>query len=210
MRLFFDCFFSKGSPFKFFDILQQTEVWKSPKGLPFQVFRHSETRSKFLFFDFSFFFRKFYTVFNFYNILQYNRYFTIPKGPPFRFFGTMRLFKILIFCLKLGFLSIYLPIFFSITIWNLDVISWVKRYIRIFDVISESYSILPRRRLRFEKRSHLGQHAISEVWDVTTRNKLDFQKTQRVPPFTISKSLSFLSLRYGADFRRSRLVFLYR
>ena len=25
-------------------------------------------------------------------------------------------------------------------------------------------------------------------------------------PFTISKSLSFLSLRYGADFRRSRLV----
>ena len=33
-----------------------------------------------------------------------------------------------------------------------------------------------------------------------------FQKTQRVPPFTISKSFSFLSLRYGADFRRSRLV----
>ena len=36
---------------------------------------------------------------------------------------------------------------------------------------------------------------------------LFFQKTQRVAPFTISKSLSFLSLRYGADFRRYRLVF---
>ena len=33
-----------------------------------------------------------------------------------------------------------------------------------------------------------------------------FQKTQRVPTFTISKSLSFLSLRYVADLRRSRLV----
>ena len=121
----------------------------------------------------------------------------------------MRLFKIVIFRLKLGFLSTYLPIFFSKTIQNLDVISWVKRYIRIFDVISELYSVLPRRRRRFEKRSHLGQHAISEVWDVTPRNKLDFQKTQRVPPFTISISLSFLSLRYGADFRRSRLVISY-
>ena len=51
-------FVSKGSPFNFFDILQQTEVSKSPKGLPFQVFRHYETGSKFLFFDFSFFFSK--------------------------------------------------------------------------------------------------------------------------------------------------------
>ena len=127
------------------------------------------------------------------------------RVPSSRFFGTMKLFKIVIFRLKLDFLSIYLPIFFSKTIRNLDVISWVKRCIRIFDVISELYSVLRRRR-RFEKRSHLGQHAISEVWDVTPRNKFDFQKTQRVPPFTISKSLSFLSLRYGADFRRSRLV----
>ena len=37
--------------------------------------------------------------------------------------------------------------------------------------------------------------------------KLDFQKDQRVPPSTISKTLRFLSLGYGADFRRSRLVF---
>ena len=52
-------------PSSFFDILQQIEVSKSPKGLPFQVFRHYETGSKFSFFDFSFFFSK------------------NPKGPPF-------------------------------------------------------------------------------------------------------------------------------
>ena len=37
-------------------------------------------------------------------------------------------------------------------------------------------------------------------------NKLDFQKAQRVPPSTILKTLRFLSLGYGADFTRSRLV----
>ena len=37
-------------------------------------------------------------------------------------------------------------------------------------------------------------------------NKLDFQKAQRIPS-TILKTLRFLSLGYGADFRRSRLVF---
>ena len=37
-------------------------------------------------------------------------------------------------------------------------------------------------------------------------NKLDFQKAQRVPPSTILKTSRFLSLGYGADFRRSRLV----
>ena len=51
---------SKGPPFKFFDTLEQIEVSKSPKGLPFQVSRHHETGSKFLFFDFSFFPRIFF------------------------------------------------------------------------------------------------------------------------------------------------------
>ena len=32
-----------GPPFKFFDILQQSEVSKSPNGPPFLVFRHCET-----------------------------------------------------------------------------------------------------------------------------------------------------------------------
>ena len=37
-------------------------------------------------------------------------------------------------------------------------------------------------------------------------NKLYFQKAQRVPHFTILKTLRCLNLRYSADFRRSRLV----
>ena len=52
--LFLEIFLSpKGyTPFKFFDILQQTEVSKSPKGPPFLVFRNYETVSKMSFFVF--------------------------------------------------------------------------------------------------------------------------------------------------------------
>ena len=40
VRLFFEIVsISKGSPFKFFDILQQSEVSKSPKGPPFTIFK---------------------------------------------------------------------------------------------------------------------------------------------------------------------------
>ena len=39
-------------------------------------------------------------------------------------------------------------------------------------------------------------------------NKLDFQKAERVHLFTILKTWRFLSLRYSADFKRSRLVTL--
>ena len=50
VRLFFDFFLFKG-PFKFLDILQQTEVPKSPKALlPYQLFWHYKTVSKFSFF----------------------------------------------------------------------------------------------------------------------------------------------------------------
>ena len=34
-----------------------------------------------------------------------------------------------------------------------------------------------------------------------------FSESRNRPPFTILKTLRFLSLRYSADFRRSRLVF---
>ena len=66
---FFSIFLSpKGPPFKFFDILQQTEVSKSPKGPPFLVFRHYETVSKISFFVF---FRKFFQkIFIFFKCLQ--------------------------------------------------------------------------------------------------------------------------------------------
>ena len=81
----FRFFFPPKSPsFKFFDISQQTEVSKSPKGLPFLVFRHYETVSKISFFVF------FWKIFpkNFYVFL------ISPKGPPSTF---------LIFCSKLKF-----------------------------------------------------------------------------------------------------------
>ena len=53
----------------------------------------------------------------------------------------MRLFKIVIFRLKLGFLSIYPPIIFSKSLRNLDVI-WSKALYPSFNVISELYSVL--------------------------------------------------------------------
>ena len=83
---FFRNFFlsPKGPPFKFFDILQQTEVSKSPKGPPFLVFRHYETVSKISFF-----------VFFFENFSKKNLYFlNVSKGFPSTF---------LIFCSKLKF-----------------------------------------------------------------------------------------------------------
>ena len=65
---FFDFFSSKGSHLQdFFDILQQTKVPNSPKGLPFYVFRHYETVQNS---HFSFFFSK---------IKKLN--FLSPKGP---------------------------------------------------------------------------------------------------------------------------------
>ena len=71
-------FFENFFVFKFFDILQQTEVSKSPKG-PFQVFRHYKTGSKFLFFDFSFS-----------KIFQ-----CLTRVPPSIFKSPLQFFKIL-------------------------------------------------------------------------------------------------------------------
>ena len=78
----------------------------------------------------------------------------------------MRLFKIVIYCLKLGFLSIYIPKFFSETIRNLDVI-WSKalypkfgRYIRIIfcftkeeaEVRKQALPFVPARYIRSLRR----------------------------------------------------------
>ena len=117
----------------------------------------------FLTFNQETFFRKFFdctkrSPLQFFLIFWNNRCLKIPKGPLFRFFGTMRLFKIVIFHLTFGFLKTYPPIFFFNTIRNLNVISGVKRYIQIFDVISDVYSVSLRRRRRFENKcSHLSQ-----------------------------------------------------
>ena len=90
-----------GPPFKFFDILQQTEVSKSPKGLFFLVFRNCEI-FKILIFRFSEFFSKNFQVFllspngppfKFFDILQQTEVSKSPKGPPSLVFGTLRLFQ---------------------------------------------------------------------------------------------------------------------
>ena len=73
--------------------------------------------------------------------------------PLSTFFGTTRLSKILIFCLILGFLNRYSPIIFFNTIRILDVISKVKRYIRIFDIISELYCILLKEEAEAQKQA---------------------------------------------------------
>ena len=59
MRLFSNFLSPKGPPSSFFDILQQTEVLKSPNGLSFQAFRLYETVSKFFFR----FFKKIFGIF---------------------------------------------------------------------------------------------------------------------------------------------------
>ena len=84
-------------PFRFFDILQQTEVSKSPKGPPLSSFRHCETVSKFSFFVFSkVFFKKisefFYCLLQFFDILQQTGFSKSWKGPSFYKFKNLALF----------------------------------------------------------------------------------------------------------------------
>ena len=85
----------------------------------------------------------------------------------------------------------------------MNVISGVKRYIRIFDVISEVYSVLLRRRRMFEyKCSHLSQPLYPNFWSVFPARKVSFGWIF----FVILKILQFLTLRYSVDFDHSRLV----
>ena len=94
---------AKGSPFKFFDILQQTEVSKSPKSPPFLVFRHYETVSKISFFVF---FSKIFPIkilyflnvskrspLNFFDILQQTGISKSRKGPPLTNLKKLRFFE---------------------------------------------------------------------------------------------------------------------
>ena len=118
----------------------------------------------------------------------------------------MRLFKIVIFRLKLGFLSIYLPIFFFQNYPKLErnILSealypnfW--RYIRIIFRFTKKEAEV-RKALPFGPARYI--RSLRRY----TPQQIGFSKNPKVPPFTISNSLSFLSLRYGADFGRSRLV----
>ena len=104
---------------------------------------------------------------HFFDILEHNRCLKIPKGPPFQIFRHYETVQNCHFSSDIRF-SQYIStnVFFqyiSTNIFfqyypNLNVISGVKRYIRIFDVISEVYSVSLRRRWRFENKcSHLSQ-----------------------------------------------------
>ena len=74
VRLFPELFLSpKGPHLKFFDILQQSEVSKNPKDLPFLLFRHYETQNC----HFSFFFFEIFL-----NVSK--------KVPPFIILKTLR------------------------------------------------------------------------------------------------------------------------
>ena len=78
MRLFFYIFCRQRVPLQVFDILQQTEVSKGPKGPPFLVFRHCET-SKIFIFSFFWIFSKNFQIFP-----------LSPNGPPFKFFDILQ------------------------------------------------------------------------------------------------------------------------
>ena len=98
VRLFYEFFLSpKGPPFKFFDILRQTEVSKSSKGPPFLVFgtvRLSQN-SHFLFFFRKIFSKKFriFLMSQFFDILQQTGFSKSRKGPPFTSLKTKRFFE---------------------------------------------------------------------------------------------------------------------
>ena len=79
---------------RFFYILQQTKVPKSPKGLPFHVFRHYETvqnsHFRFFFSKINEFFVSKGSPFNLFDILQQTGFSKSPKGPPFTGLKTLR------------------------------------------------------------------------------------------------------------------------
>ena len=104
------------------------------------------------------------------------------RVPPFTFFGTVTLFKNHI-------LKFFWAIFFS-----------PQR-------VPPSIFFIFCNQLEFHKAQRVPPFYIFRHCDTVQFiffifcHQLEFHKTQRVPPFTI------LSLRYSADFGRSRLVF---
>ena len=145
MRLFFEfSFVAKRSPLKFFDILQQTEVSKSPKGPPFLVLRHCET-FKILIFRF-FVFSKIFLL--------------SPNGPPSSF---------LIFCSKLKFQKAQ-----RVPLSSFRHCGTVSKF--SFFVFSKVFS------------KKCPNFLLSPSIFLIFCNRLDFQKAERVPPFTSLKT----------------------
>ena len=159
VRFFFLIFFvSKGPPSSFLIFYSKLKFQKAQKVSPFKFFGTMR--------------------------LAQNSYFSFssknPKGPPFTFSKSLSFWALdmaptldvpVLFRLKLGFLKIYPQILFFNTIRNFDVISGIKCYIRIFDVISELYCVLLRWWRRFENRcfsckrpTHILTTVLFELW----------------------------------------------
>ena len=109
------------------------------------------------------FFRKFFdctkgSLLQCFDILEHKRCFKIPEGPPFQIFRHYETVQNCHFSSDIRFSQYISTNNFFNTIRNLNVISRVKRNIRIFDVISEVFSVSLRRRRRFENKClHLSQ-----------------------------------------------------
>ena len=93
----------------------------------------------------------------------------------------------------------------SLTITVLSFFSSDHRSMR-----SGHFSYRTTKLLDRQAETHLRQIFLSpkgppfEFYDILQQT--GFSKSLKGPPFTILKTLRFLSLRYSADFRRSRLV----
>ena len=59
----------------------------------------------------------------------------------------------------------------------------------------------------FSKVFNVSEELLLHFFDISQQT--GFSKSPKSPPSTILKTLRFLSLGYGADFRRSRLVLTY-
>ena len=129
-----------------------------------------------------------------------------PKGSPFQIFRHYETVQNCHFSSDIRFSKYISTNIFLNTIRNLNVISGVKRYIRIFDVISEVYSVLLRRRLAFVPAaiSELLKRFPSTEGFLWVNLFCEFFMKKRHEH--ILKILHFLSLRYSTDFGRSRLV----
>ena len=98
-----------------------------------------------------------------------------PKSLPFRFFGTTKTVQRSHFLSDVRFSQYIFNKNFSHNSRKFDVISKVKRYIRILNAISKIYWVLLRRRRRSKKCVPIWlRHAISELLNVFRIRKAPF------------------------------------
>ena len=215
MRLFFRNFFvSKGSPLQFFAVLRQNGCWKIPKGPPFQFFS--------ALWDFFSKIKNFHP-FNFLMFCDWMDGEKPQKVPPFSFFSALwDFFRKLFSHQRVPFQFLW----YFTTHWvfknpkgsPLSVFRHCETFFWKF-VFSpkgspfncnknvDNFGSVPL--LARQGLALAGPGApLSPFFGFSKKNSIKFRKKNF--KFFFKKSLlRFLSLRYGADFRRSRLVSLW-